>query len=303
MKILVTGATGFIGKHLCRFLLSCNHEVIGLGRSTGKPWITHAGYRFVSADTTRPGPWQKNLNEVDAVINLAGRSIFGRWNEAIKAEIRQSRILTTRHAVQGLASGNATTFISASGVGFYGSRGDDELTEDEPSGGDFLARLSVDWEREALAAAEKGARVALMRLGVVLGEGGGALAQMIPAFKSFVGGPIGDGRQWFPWIHLEDLVAAVQFLLERPDISGPVNLCAPNPVRNRDLAAALGKAMNRPAFMSVPAFVIRLVLGEFAQVLLGSQRAVPKKLRQHGFAFRYPDISAAVQAVVHPAAV
>jgi hypothetical protein len=298
MRILVTGASGFIGTNLCRSLLSRNHRVIGLGRSAAKSRIDHAGYRFIAADTTRPGRWQQNLSEIDAVINLAGRSIFGRWTEAVKNEIRESRILTTRHLVQGLTAQSGTTFVSASGVGFYGSRGDDILTENEPAGEDFLARLSVDWEAEAHIAAEKGARVVLTRFGVVLGAGGGALAEMIPAFKRFVGGPIGSGRQWFPWIHLEDLIAAVHFVLEHPDVSGPVNLCAPTPVLNRDLAAALGKVLNRPAFMPAPAFVIRMVLGEFAEVLLGSQRVIPQKLREHGFAFRYPEIEAALEAAV-----
>jgi hypothetical protein len=302
MKILVTGASGFIGTHLCRSLLSRNHRVIGMGRSAAKSRGDLDGYRFIAADTTRPGAWQGHLSEIDAVINLAGRSIFGRWTEAVKNEIRESRILTTRHLVQGLAAGRGVTFISASGVGFYGSRGDDILTEDEPAGEDFLARLSVDWEGEALIAAEKGTRVVLTRLGVVLGAGGGALAQMIPAFKRFVGGPIGNGRQWFPWIHLEDLTAAVNFLLERPGISGPVNLCAPGPVLNRDLAATLGRVLDRPAFMPAPAFMLRMVLGEFAQVLLGSQRAIPQKLREHGFAFHYPEIEAALQAAVREAA-
>jgi hypothetical protein len=302
MKIVVTGASGFIGTHLCKSLLSRSHRVIGMGRSEAKGRIDHDGYRFIAADTTRPGPWQEHLSEIDAVINLAGRSIFGRWTEAVKNEIRESRILTTRHLVQGLAAGRGVTFISASGVGFYGSRGDDLLTENEPAGEGFLARLSVDWEGEALIAAEKGARVVLTRLGVVLGAGGGALAQMIPAFKRFVGGPIGNGRQWFPWIHLEDLTAAVHFLLERPGISGPVNLCAPAPVLNRDLAATLGRVLNRPAFMPAPAFMLRMALGEFAQVLLGSQRAIPQKLREHGFAFHYPEIDAALQAAVREAA-
>jgi uncharacterized protein (TIGR01777 family) len=233
------------------------------------------------------------------VVNLAGRSIFGRWNEAVKTEIRESRILTTRHLVQGLPSGKPVVLISASGVGFYGNRGDEVLTEDAPAGDDYLAGLSKDWEGEALAATAKGARVVLARLGVVLGKGGGAMAQMIPAFKSFLGGPIGNGRQWFPWIHLEDLSAAMLFLLERPEISGPVNLCAPDPVTNRDFAGALGRALKRPAFMPAPAFMVRLALGEFADVLLGSQRAVPKKLQQHHFGFRYPDIQSAVNAVVH----
>jgi len=297
MKILVTGASGFVGTHLCRFLLSADHQVIGLARSEHNNLISHKNYCFLTADTTRPGPWQERLTEVDAVINLAGRSIFGRWTEGIKSEIRDSRLLTTRNVAHGLPQGKMTVFISASGVGYYGSRGDEELTEDAPAGDDFLARLSVDWEKEALAALPKGARVVLMRLGVVLGRGGGAMAQMLPAFKAFVGGPIGDGRQWFPWIHLHDLSAAVLFLIEHPGLAGPVNLCAPNPVPNRTLAAAIGKSLNRPAFMRAPAFMIRLALGEFADVLLGSQRAVPEKLLKHQFTFHYPEIGAAVNAV------
>jgi len=299
MKILVTGASGFVGTHLTGFLLNRKHEVVGLARSLRNKGFSHSKYRFIAADTAQPGPWQEALADVDAVVNLAGRSIFGRWNESVKTEIRESRILTTRHLVQGLPSGKPVVLISASGVGFYGNRGDEVLTEDAPAGDDYLAGLSKDWEGEALAATAKGARVVLARLGVVLGKGGGAMAQMIPAFKSFLGGPIGNGRQWFPWIHLEDLSAAMLFLLERPEISGPVNLCAPDPVTNRDFAGALGRALKRPAVMPAPAFMVRMALGEFADVLLGSQRAVPKKLQQHHFGFRYPDIQSAVNAVVH----
>lgn len=299
MKILVTGASGFVGTHLTGFLLNRKHEVVGLARSLRNKGFSHSKYRFIAADTAQPGPWQEALADVDAVVNLAGRSIFGRWNEAVKTEIRESRILTTRHLVQGLPSGKPVVLISASGVGFYGNRGDEVLTEDAPAGDDYLAGLSKDWEGEALAAKAEGARVVLARLGVVLGKGGGAMAQMIPAFKSFLGGPIGNGRQWFPWIHLEDLSAAMLFLLERPEISGPVNLCAPDPVTNRDFAGALGRALKRPAVMPAPAFMVRMALGEFADVLLGSQRAVPKKLQQHHFGFRYPDIQSAVNAVVH----
>jgi len=299
MKILVTGASGFVGTHLTGFLLNRKHEVVGLARSLRNKGFSHSKYRFIAADTAQPGPWQEALADVDAVVNLAGRSIFGRWNEAVKTEIRESRILTTRHLVQGLPSGKPVVLISASGVGFYGNRGDEVLTEDAPAGDDYLAGLSKDWEGEALAATAKGARVVLARLGVVLGKGGGAMAQMIPAFKSFLGGPIGNGRQWFPWIHLEDLSAAMLFLLERPEISGAVNLCAPDPVTNRDFAGALGRALKRPALMPAPAFMVRMALGEFADVLLGSQRAVPKKLQQHHFGFRYPDIQSAVNAVVH----
>jgi hypothetical protein len=299
MKILVTGATGFIGTHLTAYLLNRNHQVIGLARSPRDKGYSHPGYRFVAADTAQPGPWQEALADVDAVVNLAGRSIFGRWNAAVKSEIRESRIRTTRHVVQALPPGKPAVLISASGVGFYGHRGEEVLAEDASAGSDFLARLSKDWEGEALAAETKGARVVLARLGVVLGKGGGAMAQMIPAFKFFVGGPIGNGRQWFSWIHLQDLITGMLFSIERPGISGPVNLCAPDPARNRDLAGALGRALNRPAFMPAPAFLVRMAMGEFAEVLLGSQRAVPQKLLQHGFGFRHPDIRSAVQEVVN----
>jgi uncharacterized protein (TIGR01777 family) len=299
MNIVISGASGFVGSRLTRDLLESGHTVTGLARSEPKTATAHPNHRFIAADTTRPGDWMKALAEADAVVNLAGRSIFQRWTDTTKQAIRESRILTTRHVVQGLPSGKPVVLVSASGVGYYGNRGDDVLTEDAPAGDDFLARLSQDWEKEALAASAKGARVVLARLGVVLGKGGGAMAQMIPAFKFFVGGPIGSGRQWFPWIHLQDLSAAVLFLIEHPEISGPVNLCAPDPVTNRDLAGALGHALNRPACMPAPAFMVRMVLGEFAAVLLGSQRAVPQKLLQHHFGFRHPDIQSAVQAVVH----
>jgi uncharacterized protein (TIGR01777 family) len=299
MKILIIGASGFVGSRLTQDLLESGNAVTGVARSAPKTATTHPNHRFIAADTTRPAEWMKALAAADAVVNLAGRSIFQRWTDTTKQEMRDSRILTTRHVVQGLPAGKPVVLVSASGVGYYGNRGDDVLTEDTPAGDDFLARLSVDWEREALAASAKGARVVLARLGVVLGKGGGAMSRMIPAFKFFVGGPIGSGRQWFPWIHLQDLSAAILFLLERPEISGPVNLCAPDPVTNRDLAAALGRALHRPACMPAPAFMVRMALGEFAAVLLGSQRAVPKKLLQHHFSFRHPDILSAVQAVVH----
>jgi hypothetical protein len=299
MKILVTGASGFIGTRLTAYLLNRNHQVTGLARSPRDKGFSHPGYRFIAADTAQPGPWQAALADVDAVVNLAGRSIFGRWNDAVKTEIRESRIRTTRHVVQALPSGKPAVLISASGVGFYGHRGDEVLTEDAPPGSDFLARLSKDWEGEALAAAAKGARVVLTRLGVVLGKDGGAMAQMIPAFKFFVGGPVGNGRQWLSWVHLQDLITGMLFLIEHPGITGPVNLCSPEPATNRDLASALGRALNRPAFIPAPAFMMRMALGEFADVLLGSQRAVPQKLLQHGFGFRHPDIRSAVQAVVN----
>jgi hypothetical protein len=298
MRILITGASGFVGSHLTRHLLDRGHHVTGVARHSPPERMRPAGASFVAADTTRPGDWQAEIAQADAVINLAGRSIFGRWTDTVKQEIRDSRILTTRHVVDGLPTGKPVTLISASGIGYYGDRGEEPITEDSPAGDDFLAQLSMDWEAEARRGVESGARVVLARLGVVLGPNGGALAQMLPAFKAFVGGPIGSGRQWFPWIHVGDLAAAVAFVLDRSELSGPINLCAPHPVRNRELALALGKELGRPAALPLPAFMLRLGLGEFAGVLLGSQRAVPEKLTASGFRFHYPEIQSAIAAVV-----
>ncbi len=298
MKILITGGLGFVGTNLSDYLLDKGHAVIAVGRAAAQNRITSDRYRYVSGDTARPGDWQAALGDVDAVVNLAGKSIFKRWSESYKKEIYDSRILTTRNVVAALPADRGVVLCSASGAGYYGNRRDDLLKENEKPGNDFLASVSGDWETEALKGAEKGIRVALMRFGVILGKGGGALVKMIPAFKAFVGGPIGNGSQWFPWIHLADLMAAIVFICEHPQISGPLNFCAPNPVRNRDLANTLGEVLGRPAIMPAPAFMVRAVLGEFGNVLLDSQRTVPDSLLSHGFEFQYPDIRSAIQAVV-----
>jgi uncharacterized protein (TIGR01777 family) len=298
MKILITGGLGFIGTNLSDYLLDKGHSVIAVGRAATLNRITSDRYHYVSADTTRPGDWQKALGDVDDVVNLAGKSIFKRWSKSYKKEIYDSRILTTRNVIDALPAGQAVSLCSASGAGYYGNRGDDLLKEDEKPGDDFLALLSVDWEAEAVKGTDKGIRVAVMRFGVILGKGGGALAKMIPAFKFFVGGPIGSGTQWFPWMHLTDLMAAMLFVFEHPQVSGPLNFCAPHPIRNRQLANTLGEVLGRPAIMPAPAFMIRMLLGEFGNVLLDSQHTIPDKLLSHGFEFEYPDIKSALQAVV-----
>ena len=298
MRILITGGTGFIGRHLARLLLAQGHRVDALGSRADQQAIDHPRFTYIPADTTRPGPWQAALQTVDGVVNLAGRSIFKRWSRAQKQKIYDSRILTTRHLVAALPDHRPPFVCSASAVGYYGPCGDQLLSEDAPCGDDFLARLARDWESEALRARERGARVALMRFGIVLGPRGGAMGPMIPAFRWFLGGPLGPGRQWFPWIHLDDLVAAVVFILGARNIQGPVNFCAPGQIRQRDFAAALGRALKRPAVMPAPAFLLRLVLGEFAGVLLSGQRVRPDKLLSSGFGFKYAHIEAALDAIL-----
>jgi len=298
MKILITGGLGFVGANLSDYLLDKGHAVIAVGRAATQNRITADRYQYISADTTRPGDWQKALGDVDAVVNLVGKSIFKRWSEKYKKQIYDSRILTTRNVVDALPADQSVVLCSASGAGYYGNRGDDLLKEGEGPGNDFLASVTVDWEAEALKGATKGIRAAPMRFGVILGKGGGALAKMIPAFKSFVGGPIGSGSQWFPWMHLTDLMAAILFICKNPTVNGPLNFCAPNPVTNRELANTLGEVLGRPAFMPAPAFMVRAVLGEFGNVLLDSQRTIPAKLLSHGFEFQYPDIKSAIQEIV-----
>ncbi|HQH17842.1 MAG TPA: TIGR01777 family oxidoreductase, partial [Smithella sp.] len=188
--------------------------------------------------------------------------------------------------------------FSTSAVGYYGFHQDEELTESSPAGTDFLARLARDWESEAMNAQTKGARVVITRFGIVLGKDGGALGQMIPLFKFFLGGPLGSGRQWFSWVHMQDLVEAFIFLLGKKEISGPVNLCSPEPVRNKELGSAIGRVLHRPSFMPAPGFMIKLILGEFGSVLLEGQRVIPEKLLDAGYQFRYPGIDEALKNIV-----
>lgn len=298
MKISITGGSGFVGTHLARHLLEQGHHVTALGTRPSHNDISHEHFDYVSADTTRPGAWQQFMAAADVIFNLAGRTIFKRWSSAYKQQIYDSRILTTRNVVDALPENTGTSLISTSAVGYYGNSGDKQLDENSRPGSDFLAELCKQWEAEALNARAKGARVALARFGIVLGRDSGALAKMVPAFKAFMGGPLGSGQQWFPWIHITDHIEALDFLANRSGLSGAFNLCAPDPVRNRTLALALGRALGRPALMAVPGFMLKMTMGEMADVLLAGQRAVPANLLAMDFKFQYATIEAALADLV-----
>jgi uncharacterized protein (TIGR01777 family) len=295
MKVFLTGGTGFVGTNLSRHLAAAGHVVTILTRKESPP-APKDNIRFITGDPKQEGPWMAEVPQHDWVINMAGTSIFGRWNEQYKKELYDSRLLTTRNVVQALAAGDRhQLFCSTSAMGYYGPRSDEELTEASPPGDDFLATLSRDWVAEAMKARDLGVRTVITRYGIVLGKNGGMLGQLVPLFKSFVGGPVGSGEQWISWIHQEDLARAYLFLPEHPDLSGPVNFTSPNPVKNRDFAQALGKALGRPSFMTAPAFMIRLVLGELGDVILTGQRMLPQRLLEAGFQFLYPTIDATLK--------
>ena len=295
----MTGGTGFVGTYLTRKLIAEGHKVTILTPSQSGTELKIAGLTYLDGNPTIKGKWQDAVGEHDVIINLAGASIFSRWTPEQKKILRESRIETTRNLVSALpADSGRITLFSTSAVGYYGFHEDEELTEDMPAGDDFLARLADDWEKEALRAQDKGARVVITRFGIVLGKNGGALGQMIPLFKFFLGGPLGSGKQWFSWVHMEDLAEGFIFLLNHPEVKGAVNLCSPEPVRNSDLGKAIGRVLHRPSFMPAPGFMIKLILGEFGSVLLKGQRVIPRRLIDAGFKFRYPDIEDALKNIL-----
>jgi uncharacterized protein (TIGR01777 family) len=297
MRVFITGGTGFVGKTVARAFLEEGHEVTVLTRSAPEGKHAVGGVAYLEGDPRVRGSWQEAVASQDGVINLAGTSIFCRWTRANKRAIRESRIETTKNLVEALAArrGQETVLISASGTGYYGSRSEEGLGEGVPQGNDFLATLSQDWEKEARRAEQHGARVVLCRLGVVFGKGGGALQKMAPAFRLGMGSPLGQGNQWFSWIHETDLAGIFLFLFGRRDVDGPVNCTAPHPVRNRDMTRALAKALRRPTFLpAVPGPLVKLTLGELAQVFLEGQCAVPARLTDLAFVFQFPTFEEAL---------
>jgi len=303
MKALVTGATGFVGPRLLRLL--DRPVVLSRDPERARAALGSLAGRVLRWDPLQGPPPADAFEGVDTVLHLAGESVSaGRWTAAQKARIRDSRVVGTRHLVQGLAQARSgpRTLVSASAVGYYGDRGDEELTEAAAPGGDFLAGVCVEWEREALVAADHGVRVVTARTGIVLGAGGGALAKMLPPFKLGGGGPLGNGRQWMPWIHVADLARLYLHAAETTSIVGPMNAVAPEPVRNSEFTKALGRQLHRPAFMPAPYLGLRLLFGEFAQVLFASQRVIPRVALDTGFVFQFPEIAAALREILAPAA-
>ena len=304
MKALVTGGTGFVGPRLLRLL--DRPVVVSRNPDRATQSIGHLAGRIVRWDPMEGPPPPEALEGIDVVYHLAGESVAGaRWTTAQKARIRDSRVVGTRHLVQGIAQAavKPATLVSASAVGYYGSRGDEELTESAAPADDFLARVCVEWEREALAAADLGVRVVTARTGIVLGSGsGGALAKMLTPFKLGAGGPLGNGRQWMPWVHAADLARLYVHAADHGEVRGPMNSVAPQPVRNSEFTKALARQLHRPAFMPAPYLGLRIVFGEFAQVLFASQRVIPKVALDTGFTFQYPDITSALREILAAAA-
>lgn len=271
MRVCILGGTGFIGRRLAASLAAAGHSVSAVARGA------------------EPG-------ESDAIVNLAGEPIAQRWTREAKRKIRESRIMGTRRLVEALSQlqKRPGVLVSASAIGYYGNRGDEILTEASAPASGFLAELCRDWEKEAEAAERLGVRVVKLRIGVVLGPGGGALARMLPPFKMGVGGRLGSGNQWMSWIHIDDVAALIRFVLEQSTIRGPVNATAPNPVTNAEFTGILAHALHRFAFMPVPAVALKTLFGEMSSVLLDSQRVLPRAAESAGYKFNYTTLAPAL---------
>jgi uncharacterized protein (TIGR01777 family) len=299
MRTIIAGGTGFLGRALARALVSAGHEVVSLTR--GAPRGLSSGGRTVQwTPDGRAGAWADELDGASAVVNLAGESIAARrWTAAQKRRIHESRVLATRSLAAAIrqAPRPPQVLVSGSAVGYYGPRGDEVVTEANAPGTDFLSRVAVDWEAEARAA-EPATRVAYIRTGIVLDRNEGALPQMLPPFWVGAGGPVGSGGQYWPWIHLQDWVDLVRFVIQTPAAAGPLNATAPTPVTNAEFAATLGRTIGRPAFLRGPGFALRLLLGEMAgPLLLSGQRAIPAKAEALGVTFTFRRLDDALRAI------
>jgi len=301
MRITVTGGTGTLGQALVRELSERGDEVTVLSRNAERAASSLGVEGQAWKDPKGEPPPLDSLRDRDAVVHLLGETVAQRWSEDVKREIRDSRILSTRQLVSALdqlpQAERPRVLVSQSATGFYGPHNDERLTEEAPAGDDFLALIVRDWEAEAQKAGELGLRVVLTRTGVVLSDGGGALEKMLPFFKVGIGGPVAGGKQYVPWIHLDDVAGAVVACLDG-ELSGPVNVTAPEPVTNKELSKMLGKVLKRPALAPIPALAVKTLYGEMATIVTTGQRVVPERLEQSGYRFRQPHLEAALRASV-----
>jgi len=293
-KIFVIGGTGFIGSHLISKLLKEDFEIYVLARNKEKAKKIPSPCKVVLGDPTKEGDWQNQLNTADIVINLAGQNIFSRWNENYKKLILESRVKSTENIVSFLKNG--AFLVNAGAIGYYGDKGETLVTEDSPPGDDFLAKVCIEWEKSALKAKEKGGKVIITRFGIVLGKGG-MLSKILPIFKWGLGGTLGKGNQWFSWIHIDDLVSAILFLIKN-EKEGIYNFVSPNPVTNKEFTKTLGSILKRPTFFRVPIFVMKLFFGEVANAITSSIKAYPKNLLSAGFNFKFENIKSALENLI-----
>lgn len=302
MRIFLTGGTGLVGTRLVQCLLARNDQLVVLTR---RPTVARQTLgpkvEIVEGDPTQAGPWMDRVESCEAVINLAGENIFARrWNPAFKQVLFDSRVKTTQHVAQAMlrqplsSTGAPKVLVNASAIGIYGSRGSEELTEESVPGPSPLTDLCLRWEEAARSVAAAGIRSVQVRVGIVLDKNGGALSHLLPPFRLFVGGPVGSGKQYLSWIHHEDMVGLLLLALDKAACVGPLNATAPHPVTNSEFARALGKALGRPSLVWTPGFVLRLALGEVANVVLGSQRVLPKKALSLGYLFKFPTLESAL---------
>jgi uncharacterized protein (TIGR01777 family) len=297
-RVLIAGGTGLIGRALAAELVAAGHEVVVLSRNPQGAQGLPPRVRVERWDGRTAQGWGGLADGARAIINLAGENLAGgRWTAGRKHRIRRSRLDAGQAVVEAVraAGQKPAVVVQASGIGYYGPHGDEEVTEDFPPGSDFLGRLAVEWEASTAPVEGMGVRRVVIRTGVVLSREGGALPRLVLPFRFFLGGPLGGGRQWVPWIHIADEAQAIRFLLENEAARGPYNLTAPHPVTNRELARALGRVLRRPAWLPVPAPALRLLLGEMSTVLLTGQRATPKRLLEEGFVFQFPRVESALK--------
>ena len=300
MRVIITGGTGLIGRALTASLTKDSHEVIILSRNPETVKYLPKGARVEKWDGRSAQGWGKLVDSTDAIVNLAGAPLSERWSDSYKKEIRDSRVNAGRAVVEAVqaAAKKPDVVIQSSAVGYYGPRGNEEITEDARAGNDFLATVCKDWETSTAELDGMSIRRPITRTGVVLDKNGGALPRMLMPVKMFIGGPLANGQQYFPWIHLQDEIAAIRFLIDSQSANGVYNLSAPNPVTNAEFIRTLGKIVGRPTFMPVPAFAMQLMFGEMSMLLLAGQREVPRRLLKEGFRFQYTDAASALKDVL-----